>query len=74
MPARQTPDDDDAENVIAFLTEPRMGVELCDMVCRKLWEVEGFRDLPKELRNRIEEQAALIYAAGYLHAVKTGRD
>lgn len=68
------PESDDAENVIRFLTRADTGNELAEMVCRKMHEVEGFPDLARDLRRRIEEQAALIYAAGYLHAVTHGRE
>jgi hypothetical protein len=67
------PPDIDAENVIRFLTEPHIAAQLTEMVCHKLHDLEGFPDLPMDLRTRIEEVAALIYGAGYLHAVKHGR-
>lgn len=66
--------DDDAENVIRFLTEPSIAAQLCQMVCHRMHAIEGFPELATDLRHRIEEQASLIYAAGYLHAVRTGRE
>lgn len=67
------PPDEDAENVIRFLTEPHIAAQLTEMVCHRMRALEGFPTLPTDLRQRIEEQASLIYAAGYLHAVKHGR-
>lgn len=64
------PRDEDADNVLRFFTTQEMAANLSHVVSSRLMAVEGFAELPRDLRERIEEQAALLYAGGYLHAVK----
>ena len=70
MPNKLLPRDEDADNVLRILTAPDMAANLSYVVSSRLNTVEGFPELPADLRQRIEEQAALLYAGGYLHAVK----
>lgn len=68
---RKKPPDEDAANVLRYLLEAEdMRLNLTRTVAQRLMSVEGFAALPSDLRERIEEQAALLYAGGYLHAVK----
>lgn len=62
--------DEDADNVLRYLCSDDMRENLCKVVAERMLAIEGFPDLPSDLRQRIEEQAALLYAGGYLHAVK----
>lgn len=62
--------DEDADNVLRYLTAEGMRENLCKVIAERMLAIEGFPELPSDLRHRIEEQAALLYAGGYLHAVK----
>lgn len=70
MTNKLLPRDEDTDNVLRFLTADDMREHLTHVVCSRLLAIEGFAELPADLRERIEEQAALLYAGGYLHAVK----
>jgi hypothetical protein len=66
-----TPRDLDAENVVHYLTRTSPIAQQLDcLINEKLWAIEGYEDLPRDLRNRIEETATALYCAGYLHAVQ----
>lgn len=62
--------DEDADNVVRYLTSDEMRDNLAKVVAERMLAIEGFPELPSDLRHRIEEQAAMLYAGGYLHAVK----
>lgn len=64
------PRDEDADNVLRYFTTAEMAGNLSRVVSSRMMAIEGFSELPTDLRHRIEEQAALLYASGYLHAVK----
>lgn len=70
MPNKLLPRDEDADNVLRLFRTEKMAHDLGYVVSSRLMAVEGFAELPRDLRERIEEQAALLYAGGYLHAVK----
>ena len=58
---------EDVRNVAAYFSR-RIGYR--DAIVRHLQDIEGWFDIKQDVRNRIEEQAEIIYRAGYLHAVK----
>ena len=62
-------DNEDVENIMRYLQSPVVAEVVATIVAKRLFDIEGFDALPRELRRNIEEQAVLCYAAGYTHAV-----
>ena len=60
----------DADNVLRVLVRDKnMRDILRREISYRLLQLEGFPDLPADLRRRIEEQGLFFYASGYLHAM-----